>query len=221
LEVVVIANRGDDDAGLVGAALRDHGARLSITYREDQWSWPALEAIDMVLSLGSDWSVYWDHIGSEVEREAAFLRRAHEAGVPIFGICYGAQIASYALGGQVSRAPVTEIGWYDLATEVGRAGNGPWFEWHVDTFTVPPGGEELARSDAGVQAMLVGRTFATQFHPEVDVAIVSRWSEGGKSALDEAGQSVQDLMWRTQTEMGAAPDRARKLVDWFLDEVAR
>ena len=221
MEVLVIANEGDDDPGLVGAALADRGARLSTVHREAHASWPAIEAVDIVVSLGSDWSVYWEHVSPHVEGEAAFLRRVHRAGVPIFGICFGAQIVSHALGGEVQRAEVPEIGWYELAGATGPLECGPWFEWHVDTFTVPPGAVELARSPSGPQAILAGRTFATQFHPEVDEAIVTRWAEWGQTALAAAGRSMEELVERTRLEMKAAPQRAERLVDWFLDEVAR
>jgi GMP synthase-like glutamine amidotransferase len=72
----------------------------------------------------------------------------------------------------------------------------------------------------GPQAILAGRTFATQFHPEVDESVVARWAHGGRPALEAMGTTIDGLLERTRSEMTAAPERAQRLVDWFLDEVA-
>ena len=42
---------------------------------------------------------------------------------------------------------------------------GPWFQWHFDRWTLPPGATEIARTANSSQAFVLGRALALQFHP--------------------------------------------------------
>ena len=53
---------------------------------------PALDEIDGVLSLGGDQSVRGIATDPMLTAEAAFLREAVEAGLPVLGVCLGAQL---------------------------------------------------------------------------------------------------------------------------------
>jgi hypothetical protein len=53
---------------------------------------------------------------------------------------------------------------------------GPWLHFHWEAFTLPPGGDELARTPAGVAAFAHGRHLGTQFHPEATPEIVDEWT---------------------------------------------
>ena len=100
---------------------------------------PDPAAFDAIVPMGAPWSVY-DHgtIGSWVVDEIAFLRTAHEAGVPILGICFGGQALAAALGGAVVPAERTEIGWTSVETSrPGLVEAGPWFQWHSDRWVLP------------------------------------------------------------------------------------
>ena len=54
----------------------------------------------------------------------------------------------------------------------------PLFHWHVDTFTLPPGAERLAESDATrIQAFRVGHAvYGIQFHFEAGTEMVAHWT---------------------------------------------
>ena len=68
-------------------------------------SFPDPLSYDAIVPMGAAWSVYdRDRIGTWIEDELGFLRRAHGAGVPVLGICFGAQALAAALGGKVVRA---------------------------------------------------------------------------------------------------------------------
>ena len=118
----------------------DRGAELDVLHAPVVSAWPDPRDAGAVVALGSDRSVHaskdpW--IGAQV----AFLREAHTAGVPVLGICFGAQALAAALGATVSRAAETEIGWVDVQGDDGVAGR--WFTWHEDVFDLPPGAIEL------------------------------------------------------------------------------
>ncbi len=138
---------------------------------------PDPTGFDLVLPLGSVHSVYdTELIGSWVHREVACLRRAHEAGVPVFAICFGAQALCTALGGTVERAPAWELGWIEVDTDdPARVPAGPWLSWHGDRCLLPDGVVELARTEIAVQAFTAGRSLAVQFHPEVTSELVDGW----------------------------------------------
>ena len=152
MRVLVIANRADPETGFVGEALAARGAVFEQVWREDtDVPLPPAGAHDVVLSLGSEWSVYWPDHSTAVEREADLLRGSVEAEVPVLGICFGAQLLAHALGGAVEPAPSGgEVGWYTVETDVPELiPSGPYLQWHSDRFQVPPRAVELARSPWG------------------------------------------------------------------------
>jgi GMP synthase-like glutamine amidotransferase len=179
-------------------------------------AWPDPRSFGAVVALGSDRSVHaspdrW--IGDEI----AFLRRAHDAGVPVLGLCFGAQALAAALGATVTRAPFREIGWIELdVSPGGPVERGPWFTWHEDAFALPPAATELARSPAGVQAFRAGRSVGLQFHPEVDPPIVGGWVQDGRPTLADAGIDAAALLEQTARLAPTAGDRAIALFDALL-----
>lgn len=221
MRALVIANSGDDDAGYVGERLQERGYTLDIRHRDQPELPTGADEYDLVVSLGSDWSVYWDHVRDDVQRESDLIRQAAEADLPVFGICYGAQLMSHALGGSVEAADRVEIGWFEISsTHEELAPPGPWFEYHVDRFTPPEGAAVLASSPAGPQAYRLGRMLAVQFHPEVTPDIVRRW---GSSATDDASRYGIDfpaVYAETDERAETARKRCHALVDAFLDQVA-
>jgi GMP synthase-like glutamine amidotransferase len=221
VRALLLANRDDADPGFVGESLRSHGYAFSECHRENASDWPVLAGIELVVSLGSDWSVYWDHVRDSVEAEAALLRAAHSQQLPILGICFGGQILCHALGGSVAPAPVPEVGWHDVTSAIPElAGDGPWFQWHSDRFTAPPSAEALALSVHAEQAFRLGRTLALQFHPEVNESIVARWSSGGVDELAGLGIERGDLVEQTRANVERSRLAASGLVDWFVTQVA-
>jgi GMP synthase-like glutamine amidotransferase len=219
VHALLLANVDDADPGFVGEHLRARGYQFTPCWRERPGEWTDLEGVELVVSLGSDWSVYWDHVRQSVSAETDLLRRAHERGVPTLGICFGGQILAHTLGGRVERAPEPEVGWFDVTSDVpALEGRGPWFQWHVDRFTAPPAAVRLASSPRGEQAFRLGRTLGLQFHPEVDVEIVGRWVEGGATELSRLGLDGDTLVRRTGEESERTHADAGTLVAWFCEE---
>ena len=185
---------------------------------------PDFAHFDMVATMGAPWSVYdTDAIGTWITRELTLLRDAHAQGVPILGVCFGAQALSAALGGTVCRASRPEIGWHYVETDTPWISPGPWFQWHRDRFTIPDGATELARSPLAPQAFRCRRSLGVQFHPEVDGAIVGDWLDGRHRGEDEftaAGADPAEIAARAPAMVDASLPAADRLVDGFLDFVA-
>ena len=223
LKIELVANRTEQDAGLILEHLESLDPSVRVRIREEPRSWGSDLRADLVLHLGSSWSVYWSDIATSVSAAVALLRHAIARGVPVLGVCFGAQMLSHAFGGQVERGKKTEIGWHDVvATDSGAPLGGRWMQWHYDSFTCPPGFDTLAINDAGIQAIRRGRALGIQFHPEATEAIVTRWIEGGGAVeLANYGLSPSDLLAETRRESGRSVVAARDLVQWFLETVAQ
>lgn len=154
--------------------------------------------------------------------EIEAMRRAVDAGVPVLGLCFGGQALSLALGGRVEPADPPEIGWVPVEPGDGLVTAGPWFQWHFEQLTVPPGAEDLGRSAAGPAAFRIGPHLGTQFHPEATPAIACRWTAlaGHTVPWLDAGEVV-----RQSEEVGGDAVRAQafRLFDawWAMGAGAR
>jgi len=129
-----------------------------------------------VASLGSQHSPLQDD-PPWIPQELDTLREAVAADVPVLGLCFGGQALSVVLGGEMRLAEPPEVGWMPVAShDDGELPAGPWLHFHWEAFTLPPGGEELGRTPAGVAAFRRGRHLGTQFHPEATPEIVDEWT---------------------------------------------
>ena len=222
MRALVVGNRGDADPGLVGSRLSELGFSLEENQREYPREWQSLAGMDLLVLLGSEWSVYWDGNAKEVAAEADLVRSAAARGVPVFAICFGAQLVSHAFGGTVSRSPTPEIGWHAVSSAAyPELLSHTWLQWHYDVFTVPSNLTAVAVNDVGPQAMLGKRVFATQFHPEATLDIVTRWSaDAGTVELAKLGIDGKHLCEMSAEMVASRAPATTRLVDWFLAEVA-
>lgn len=193
-----------------------HAPNVAVTF-------PDPAGYDAIVPMGAPWSVYdQEAIGEWVGPELEFLRAAHRAGVPVLGICFGGQLLAQAHGGTVTRSSTPELGWCTVSSDdEALVPAGPWFEWHYDGWTLPPGATEIARNASASQAFRLGRNLAVQFHPELDSAMLDGWlRNGGDRLVVESGQDPAELLERTRERDGEGRERAHRLVDAFLDRVA-
>ena len=175
--------------------------------------------------MGADQSDRYPHL--EVEKDA--IRWAVDAGIPVLGICLGAQLIASALGAQVRRNPVTEIGWFDVEpTAAGRDdalfskfnGAEKIFQWHGDTFSLPHGAQHLAESEACAnQAFRFGDSvYGLQFHLEVDQALIERWLRTPVHVRELAGRGTTMNTERIRADTAEFIDRSMALSEALFGE---
>ncbi|MBA3737864.1 MAG: type 1 glutamine amidotransferase [Actinobacteria bacterium] len=176
---------------------------------------------DLIVSLGSEFAAF-DDSKPFVPREARLMRTAIDADVPVLGLCFGGQMLARVLGGEVFRGTKSEIGWLPVKSDDPElVPDGPWFQWHFDSFTVPPGATLVAESDVGPQAFVAGRSLGLQFHPEVTTEIMDEWVRAYRHELDGDGVDPDALLEETKRRATESRRLAWQLFERYLSEVAR
>ena len=117
MRVIVVRHHEEDSAGFVGEAFEALGAGLTVHRFPDEGELPDPGGADHIVVLGATWSVYdTDPARAWIAAELDWLRRADAAGVPVLGICFGAQALAAVFGGEVKPAARKEVGWTTVHT---------------------------------------------------------------------------------------------------------
>jgi GMP synthase-like glutamine amidotransferase len=175
---------------------------------------------DFIASLGSEFAAF-DDSKPFIPREADLLRAATKADVPVLGLCFGGQLLARTLGGTSFRSDRSEIGWLPIRTENPElVSEGPWFNWHFDSFTLPPGARLIAETDVGPQAYVAGRSLGLQFHPEVTPDIMESWVKAYRHELDGDGVDPDKLLEETHRLAPQVRRRSERLFNRFLTAIA-
>jgi len=220
LRALILQHEEPTPPGLVTEWLGGLGAGVE-TFRidyEDREVDPA--GYDLIVSLGSEFAAF-DDTKPFVPREATLMGRAVEAEVPVLGLCFGGQMLARVLGAEVYRSSDSEIGWLPVrSTDAEMVPEGPWFQWHFDTFALPPGATLMAQTDVGPQAFVMGRSLGLQFHPEVTTDIMTDWVREYRHELDADGVDPDALLEETKRRAVESRRMSLRLLEWFLRDVA-
>jgi GMP synthase-like glutamine amidotransferase len=136
---------------------------------------PDLKMIDLLVVMGGPMSVNDEDVFPWLATEKQLIREAVNSGKPVLGICLGAQLIASALGANVYKNIVKEIGWFPVqgVSSIGTSffsfpPSTKVFHWHGETFDLPPRATLLARSEGCEnQAFQIGTSvIGLQFHLE-------------------------------------------------------
>ena len=185
--ILVLQHSPNSSLGAYGEVLEERGDETVWVRLQLGEAIPSLDGVDALISLGAPSSVY-DGDQPWLEAERRLLQGAVAGGVPVWGICFGAQLLASALGARVWPGSGPEVGIHPLRLEPAAAGDPvfsalpetlPMFHWHGDSFDVPEGAELLASSGAyRSQAFRAGRlAYGVQFHAEATPDLVAGWIE--------------------------------------------
>jgi GMP synthase-like glutamine amidotransferase len=175
-----------------------------------------------------------------IEQSCALIREAIEAGIPVIGHCLGGQLMSKALGGQVTKNPVKEIGWgaarYDDGIDA-RRWFGPLldateppvvFQWHGETFSLPPGAARLMNNSYCVNQMFaLGPHLGMQCHVEMTEEMITTWLQGwetetrGLAPLPESVQTPGEIQTQTPARLPALHRLAERIYSVWIGGLER
>ncbi len=214
--------------GSIEPWLRKQDARVDFTRFFDSPALPNLDGINLVVAMGGPMSVNDEAILPWLIEEKRFLREAIQRGIPVLGICLGAQLIAAALGARVYPGAHREIGWFEIerTSPPGSSFTFPEksevFHWHGETFDLPSGSLRLARSMACEnQAFQLGsHVIGLQFHLETtpgsaralvdhcgDELIPGKFAQSAESILSKPAESyarINELMEQVLTYLAGS-----------------
>ncbi len=165
------------------------------------------------------------------------MRDARRREVPVIGHCLGGQMLARAAGGTVKANPVKEIGWNPVRVEdsdLARRWFGAdlrefvTFQWHGETFTIPPGGERiLTGTHCPNQAyVLDGRHLGMQCHVEMTPEMIESWIASGRGEVESnlsspAVQPVERITADMPTRLPVLSAHADRLYSRWIEGLKR
>lgn len=217
MRVAIVENTAITHHGQIGVALHEAGARIGQYRPWRDGVLPELGDYDALVVFGGEQSALDDHTHPYLPRLAAQMRAAAGMGMAVLGVCLGAQVFARGLGAENRLGVAPEFGWCDMTlTDAGRQdpllaavpGGFPIFQWHSDTFTLPPGAVHLAASPmAAVQGFRHGRAgYGLQFHFEANRAVAADWARAFPALIDRVAPGWHGRHAVEAATRGAAAD---------------
>jgi GMP synthase-like glutamine amidotransferase len=158
----------------VWAKKRGHTISRTLLFNNEEL--PEMNDFDWLVIMGGSMNIYEEEKYPWLREEKNFIAEAIAGKKIVLGVCLGSQLIADILGGKVSKNEYKEIGWLPVSLTA-DAGNSPVFgtlprkftafQWHGDTFKIPPGAVRIAESEGCAnQAFEYGRVVGLQFHFE-------------------------------------------------------
>jgi GMP synthase (glutamine-hydrolysing) len=213
MDVLIIKHVDIEGPGLIEHCLEQEKISYQILELKAGVHLPSLDDFTHIVILGGPMNVYEEEHYPFLREEDLFIKEAIQRGKSILGICLGAQLIAKALGAKVLKAPVKEIGWYDVSlTRIGSIDplfsklpkTFSVFQWHEDTFEIPKSAMLIATSSpVPRQAFRYGeKVYGLQFHLEVTEEMICEWME----TYEEEFRPVQSPKLFSKTEIMIATE---------------
>jgi GMP synthase (glutamine-hydrolysing) len=195
MRVAIIENTEYTHHGQVGVALHEAGAKINLYKPWLDGNLPSPDSFDALVAFGGEQNALADDSHPYLPDLAALMHDTALSGKAVLGVCLGSQVLARGAGAENHIGTAPEFGWSEVElTEAGRADpvlsqlspRFTIFEWHSDTFTLPPDATHLATNKAArVQAYRIGRAgYATQFHFEANCNVVADWNRSFGKGLE-------------------------------------
>ena len=208
VRLLVVQNDPTDPVALLGEWWEEVGVTMDVVRADLGEPVPSTLAggYDGVVLLGGEMAAWEDERAPWLPAERALVQHAVADGTPLLGVCLGGQLMTLACGGVVDRAPVAEVGIYEIDLLPAAADDpvfsvlpqgAPVAQYHQDAMLQAPDGAVVLASTTGcpIQAWRLGEhAYAVQFHPEVDAEILGSWFGDDPEPVEKCGTSVDAVM---------------------------
>jgi GMP synthase-like glutamine amidotransferase len=207
--------------GSIAPWLETNNARIRYTRFFETPLLPSLNSTDMIIAMGGPMSANDEAELPWLVPEKAFIRDAVLRGIPVLGVCLGAQLIAAAMGAKVYPNAVKEIGWLPVRAVPAPPGTFRFpeeliaFHWHGETFDLPTEAVRIAGS-AGCanQAFQLGpKAIGLQFHLETTPESASALLQNSLDDLTP-GPYIQ-----TESEMREAPLSSYQAINAVMNEI--
>lgn len=204
LPVAIIQNCEVESAGNIKDYLKSKNIPYTETHSYKNEQLPDLNHVSSVINLGCPLSVtrYTEH--RFLTSLFDFTKQVIAEEKPYLGVCFGGQMLAMALGATVKANHKKEIGAGPIKlTKSGQSdplfkgfdSEFPVFQWHGDTFGIPPGAANLAESDYCTnQAFRIGKFAGVQFHLEANDSHVPVWCDTYAEELSGEGKDKPSVI---------------------------
>lgn len=234
MSVLIIKHVEIEGPGLIEDCLNEEKILYQILNLEREPHLPKPDECTGVVILGGPMNVYEEDRYPFLREEDLFIKEVIQRGKATLGVCLGAQLIAKALGAKVTKAPVKEIGWFDVSlTEAGSRDplfsslpkTFSVFQWHGDTFDLPSAGKLMATSNLiPHQAFRYGENvYGLQFHLEVTEEMIREWMKTYEEEFD--GSKIPllpkvNILSETETKIDAYKKRGSNLFKNFLTQTS-
>lgn len=185
---------------------------------------PNIDQLDLLVIMGGPMSVNDEQDFPWLVAEKEFIYEVIQAGIPVLGVCLGAQLIASAMGAAVYQNQEKEIGWFAVeAVDSGDTStfNFPAtaevFHWHGETFDLPVGAKLLASSKACQnQAFQIGTSvIGLQFHLETT-------AESARDIVENCGgELVSAPFIQSEREILAASPEHYQEINQIMDRLLK
>ncbi len=178
--------------------------------------------LDFLIVMGGPMSVNDEDQFPWLIQEKRFIRRAVDSGMPVLGICLGAQLIASAMGAPVYQNSEKEIGWFPVQGISPKENDtfrfpasATVFHWHGETFDLPAGAVLLARSKGCEnQAFQINTSvIGLQFHLETTPGSAEDLVNNCRNEL------IQSAYIQTETQILSADTEMYSSINHMMEQV--
>ncbi len=209
---------------------RGHSYRIVELHRGDALPETSTDTIGGVIVLGGPMNVDETDRYPFLSEERVWIKDVLAAGIPIMGVCLGAQLMARSAGAPVVANEEKEIGFdaIELTDEgirdpifSGVPNRFDVFHWHGDRFELPAASTLLSRSaQCRHQALrLHPSAYGFQFHLEITEDMIDRWTSNAAEELKSARTSRETILADSREKLASVHAAARKIFSNYFDRI--
>jgi len=232
MDFLVIQHLDIEPPALIGELLSAAGHSLRTLHVDTGDSLPAdTSELRGVIIMGGPQSANATHL-TYIRDELQWLKKRVDEGLPMMGICLGAQLMAKAAGAVMIPSPVRELGWFPIYHTIG-AEHDPLFrdipntltvfQWHGETFALTDRMTLLAtHPDVPAQVFRLGQAqYGLQCHVEVNASMIESWVAYGTSEREHLGiEGISLLHKNTSLYLEPMQHYGRQIVANWLQSIA-